>query len=61
MIEKSESNQLSLATAPILGQAPSAPSSWYCRVQLVCQRSGQGASRSEWLFPLQEAQRRPGR
>ncbi|MCP4287370.1 MAG: hypothetical protein GY792_23505 [Gammaproteobacteria bacterium] len=29
MIEKSESNQLFLATAPILGQAPSAPASQY--------------------------------
>ncbi len=34
---------------------PSAPSTSYLRVQLVCQRSGQGAARSEWPFPFTRA------
>ncbi|MCP4283986.1 MAG: hypothetical protein GY792_06000 [Gammaproteobacteria bacterium] len=49
MIEKSESNQLSLATAPILGQAPSEISLWrYKETLRVCSFILQSVANRGW-------------
>jgi len=38
----------------------STPTTLYWWVQLVCQRSWQGAPRGQWFLPWQEAERSPG-